>query len=99
MRCGLSSEAPDDATADEADAGMTPTLYVPNPMAGWSVPSRMGMAGHDRAGPSFEIMEKFGKNKIYGIEGLEKGCRFLLGFLSKNDRLEDYFYWAFRLLE
>lgn len=46
MRCG-SSVAPD--TAEEADDGMKPTLYVPNPMAGWSVPSRRGMVGHERS--------------------------------------------------
>ncbi len=46
-RCG-SAEA--EAT-DEADAGTNPTLYVPNPMAGWGVPSRNGMVGggHDEA--------------------------------------------------
>ena len=44
VRCG-SSVAPADATADEAEAGMNPTLYVPNPIAGWEVPSRRGIVG------------------------------------------------------
>ena len=40
-RCG-SAEAP---ATDEAEAGTNPTLYVPNPTAGWGVPSRSGMVG------------------------------------------------------
>lgn len=38
------------ATAAElvADDGIYPTLYVPNPMAGWGVPSRRAMEGQWR---------------------------------------------------
>ncbi len=35
----------DVAVAEEAEAGMKPTLYVPNPMAGWGVPSYIGTVG------------------------------------------------------
>jgi hypothetical protein len=36
------------AAAEDAEAGTNPTLYVPNPMIGWGVPSRSGIVGHAR---------------------------------------------------
>ena len=53
-RCG--SELP---ATDEAEAGTNPTLYVPNPTAGWGVPSRSGMVGpNDEAREEEEEEEK-----------------------------------------
>jgi hypothetical protein len=48
-RCG--SELP---ATDEAEDGTNPTLYVPNPTAGWGVPSRSGMV----VGPNDEAREE-----------------------------------------
>ena len=48
-RCGSELQA-----TDEAEAGTNPTLYVPNPTAGWGVPSRSGMV----VGPNDEAREE-----------------------------------------
>jgi len=48
VRCGASFPAPTPATAEDADAGTNPTLYVPNPIAGWGVPSRNEIVGQER---------------------------------------------------
>ena len=54
-RCG--SELP---ATDEAEAGTNPTLYVPNPTAGWGVPSRSGMV----VGPNDEAREEVEEDAI-----------------------------------
>jgi hypothetical protein len=50
VRCGSLLPEPDAAAvaAEDADAGTNPTLYVPNPIAGWGVPSRNGIVGQER---------------------------------------------------
>ena len=48
VRCGSLFPALTPAAAEDAEAGTNPTLYVPNPMDGWRVPSRSGIVGQER---------------------------------------------------
>lgn len=69
VRCG-SSAAPV-ATAEDADDGMNPTLYVPNPMAGWGVPSRRATVGQERSVCFCSGEGIVMHNLVEGLEGMD----------------------------